>query len=445
MKNITAITLFWLSMAAALAGQTPSSQTVPPGPSGFFESPAADINKELPSWLVFGGEYRARFEGYTGGSFKPNTSDDYLLSRLKLDLTIKASSWLKLFIEGMDARSLEKSPEVAPFQNTWDIRQAYIELGDTEKDILGLRVGRQELLYGDQRLIGSSPWTNTEHAFDAFRGTARYKKYRLDMFVASVVNPVSGTWDHHLQGNNLDGLYGGIDRFGPRFVVEPYAMWRLEHGLKNEEGIVSKLDEKIVGARVVGTKLPYGLDYGAEMVKEFGSLGADKIQSWARHWVAGDTIKIRFFPRVYSEYNYASGDANAKDGIRGTFDQLYPTGHDKYGLADQVGWRNVRDFREGLELKPVKNVAAAFQYNDWYLASATDSLYNAAGTAIFHSATGTAGTHIGQEFDVTGSWTFARAFTVGAGVGHILPGQFLKAVTPGNPYTYPFMMANWKF
>jgi hypothetical protein len=447
MRNKTSIILLWLSAAVALSAQGLATSPSPP-PSGIaedLESPAAQINKGLPSWLIFGGDYRSRFEGYSGGSYKPNTTDAYLLSRLKLDLTIRPAAWMKFFIEGMDARALEKTPAVPTYQNTWDIRQAYIELGDTEKDIFGLRVGRQELMYGDQRLIGVSAWTNTERNFDAVRGTARYKGYRLDLFAASIVNPVTGTWDHHLQGNNLHGAYAGIDKLGPRLIIEPYVLWRLQHGVKNEENVISKLNEKIGGLRVVGSKLPGGLDYGMEVVREFGSLGSDKIQTWAGHWVVGRPTNVRFTPRVYAEYNYAGGDQKPTDGIRGTFDQLYPSGHDKLGFDDQVGWRNIKDFRAGLETKPRKNVTAAFEYNNWYLASATDALYNASGTAVFRSIAGTAGTHVGQEFDVTGTWAFAKAFTAGAGVGHILPGQFLKAVTPGNPYTYPYMMIAYKF
>jgi hypothetical protein len=454
MKTNTAIVLLSLSVAFALTAQPPAlqSSTPPsPAPSGLgqaLESPAAQIDKVLPSWLIFGGDYRSRFEGYSGGSFKHNTTDDYLLSRLKLRLTIAPTSWMKFFIEGMDARALEKTPAVPTYQNTWDIRQAYAEIGDFEKGIFGLRAGRQEFTYGDERLIGPSAWTNTEHSFDAIRGTARYKGYRLDLFASSIVNPVTGTWDHHLQGNNLHGAYGGIDKLGPRLVIEPYVLWRLEHGLKNEENVVSKLNEKIGGLRIVGKQLPGGLDYGMEVVREFGSLGSDKIQSWAGHWVAGRTTNIRFTPRVYAEYNYAGGDQKPTDGIRGTFDQLYPSGHDKMGFDDQVGWRNIKDLRAGLGTKPRRNATAVFEYNNWYLASATDALYNAAGTAVFRStagSAGTAGTHVGQEFDVTGTWTFAKAFTAGAGVGHILPGQFLKTVTPGNPYTYPYMMIAYKF
>lgn len=451
MKNETAIILLWLSLAVPLTAQTPDLVNQAPAAqatSGILEdleSPAAQFNKGLPSWLIFGGDYRSRFEGYSGASYKPNTTDAYVLSRLKLRLTIRPTSWMKFFMEGMDARVFDKTPAVPTYQNTWDIRQAYGEIGDFEKGVFGLRVGRQEFAYGDERLIGPSAWTNTERTFDAIRGTARYKGYRLDVFASSVVNPVTGTWDHHLQGNNLHGAYGGIDKLGPRLVIEPYVLWRLEHGLKNEENIVSKLNEKIGGLRIVGSKLPGGSDYGMETVREFGSLGSDKIQTWAGHWVLGRTTNIRFTPRVYAEYNYAGGDQHPTDGIRGTFDLLYPSGHDKLGFDDQVGWRNIKDLRAGFETKPRRNVTAIFEYNNWYLASATDALYNAAGTAVFRSITGTAGTHVGQEFDVTGTWTFAKAFMAGAGVGHILPGQFLKNVTPGSPYTYPYMMIAYKF
>jgi hypothetical protein len=263
-------------------------------------------------------------------------------------------------------------------------------------------VGRQEMSYGDQRLIGVANYTNTEHVFDAIRGTAKYKGYRLDIFASSIVNPVTGALDHHTEGNNFHGLYAGIDKFGPRLVIEPYAMWRLQHGVKNEESVVSKLNEKVGGIRIVGKQLPGGFDYGTEMVREFGSLGQDKIQSWAGHWGGGDTLKVPFTPRVYAEYNFATGNQNAHDGIRATFDQLYPTGHDKMGFDDEVGWRNIKDFRSGVETKPYKNVTLNFEYNNWWLDSKTDSLYNAAGTALFTSAAGTAGTHVGQEFDVTG-------------------------------------------
>jgi hypothetical protein len=432
--------MFRFLFILAFAGSTAFAQSDPPD-----FSPAAEINSVLPSWLTFGGQYRARFEGYTGGNFKPESTDDYVLSQLRLNLLIHPTSWLKLYVEGMDARSFAKSPALPPYQNTWDIRQAYVELGDTEKEPAALRVGRQELKYGDQRLVGNADWTNTGHLFDAVRGTLHYQGYRLDIFAASIVNPVTGTWDHHQEGNNLDGLYGGLDKLIPNGTIEPYIFWRLQPRVKDEEGKIANVDEKVPGVRVAGT-LPLGFNYGTEMVREFGSLGADKIEAWAGHWVVGRTAtSVRWKPRVYAEYNYASGDKNPKDGIRGTFDTLYPSGHDLYGMADQVGWRNIEDFRTGAGIQATNTISMAVEYNNWFLASAKDALYAASGAAVVRSAAGTAGTHVGQELDISGKWQVRKPLLVGAGFGYIFPGEFLKKTTPGTPYTYPYVMAVWKF
>ena len=408
-------------------------------------SPATEFNKGLPAWIRFSGEYRTRFEGYSGGSFKPNTTDAYWLSRVRLEFTLQPVSWLKFFAQGQDARAIAKQPGIPPYENVWDIRQGYLELGDIEKTTFALRVGRQEVAFGDERLLGPSNWTNAARTFDAIRGTARYKGYRVDLISASVVNVVDDTWDHHQQSNNLHGAYGSITKLVPGTTIEPYLFWRLQPRVKNEAGVVANLDEKVPGIRWVG-KLSHGFDYQVEMVREFGSLGSDKVQAWAGHWVVGSTAaKVFMAPRVWTEYNYASGDRNAKDGVRGTFDQLYPSAHDKYGFADQIGWKNIKDLRAGVELKPAKAWKTTVEYNNWYLANPFDSLYATSSTALFRSTTGTAGTHVGQELDFIGTWAISKPLQAGAGIGHIFPGEFLKKTTPGNAYTYPYAVLTWKF
>jgi hypothetical protein len=429
-------------LTTALWGQTALS---PQASTPSFYSPVSELNGVLPAWLRFDADFRTRFEGYSGGSFKPNTSDIYALTRLKIGMTIRPTSWLKFFGEGYDARAIAKSPAIPPYQNTWDIRQAYVELGGTESGTFGVKVGRQVINLGDQRLVGESPWTNAERTFDAAVGTVRSHGYRLELISASVVNEVDGTWDHHQQGNDLHGLYGGIEKLVPDAVIEPYVFWRVQPGVKDEEGVVSKVNEKVPGVRWAG-KLPYGLDYGMEMVREFGSLGPDRIQAWAGHWMVGRVTKsLPWSPRLYGEFNHASGDANPKDGIRGTFDQLYPSGHDKYGLSDQIGWKNMNDFRAGLETKPRKNVGLNVEYNDWFLASRCDAMYNSSGTALFRVSNGSAGTRIGQEMDLIATWNVFQPLQVGAGFGHIFPGQFLHIATPGVAYSFPYLMLGYKF
>ena len=295
-------------------------------------------NRYLPAWLQLGGEYRARLEGYAGGGFKNDNSDDYLLSRLRLNLNIQPEDWFQIRLQAQDARALWKTLPAPPYQDTMDLRMAYLELGNAEKKGIALRAGRQEINFGDQRLVGSSNYTNNARTFDAVRLTLRHGGYRLDTFASTVVQAVDGEFDRpfRTRADNLYGLYGGMERLVPKAVLEPYVLWRVTRNLKTEAGKPGNRDFKTYGLRWVG-KLPLHFDYNTEMAAQAGSLGADRIRAWAGHWQFGYTrAAAAWKPRLVAEYNFASGDKNPHDGTRGTFDQLYPTAHDKYGLADQV-------------------------------------------------------------------------------------------------------------
>ncbi|MEO7142095.1 MAG: alginate export family protein [Bryobacteraceae bacterium] len=410
-------------------------------------SPMDEVNGQLPYWLRFTGEERLRLEGFSGGGFQPDNSDGYLLNRFRFNMKLLPASWLKFQFQVEDSRVWfkDQKPYGPPYQNTWDLRVAYVELGNTEKGLAGLRVGRQELSFGDERLVGPSPWSNTPRTFDAARGTLRHGKFRVDIFASSVVAIQDGQVGESQAGNDLHGIYGGLDNVIPNSTLEPYVFWRLAPRMKAETGGLGNLDSKTIGVRWVG-KLPANFDYGTEMALQRGSLGTDSIRAWAGHWVTGYTFaNLRPRPRLMVEYNYASGDANAKDGVRGTFDQLYPSDHDKYGLVDQVGWKNIHHLRSGVELKPRAKWAMSAKYSSYWLADAHDALYTTANVVLARSPSGAAGRFVGQEIDATALYTFSKQMQFGGGVGHIIPGEFLKKTTPGAGYTYPYILFNYAF
>lgn len=214
---------------------------------------------------------------------------------------------------------------------------------------------------------------------------------------------------------------------------------------KNQGGVGAKTDRKVYGARFVG-KLPANFDYNIEAVGQTGSVGADDIRASASHAALGYTLaKVKNKPRIVLEYNYASGDETPTDGRQQTFDQLYPTGHDKLGLSDQVGWKNIHDLRAGVEFKPIPKISAAVFYHSWWLASPTDALYNAAGNATVRVASGTAGRHVGQEASIQGTYALSAMTSIGAGYANVFPGTFLKNATPGKQYRSPYVMLTHSF
>ena len=431
------------------ADPTPAPQvpgSAPQDPLRF--SPAGALNDRLPKWLQFDGEYRARLEaGLTGKLFHANTSDTYFLNRFRFGVTVRPTNWLKFYAQGVDARAFDKNPpETNGFYDRSDLRLAYIEVGDTEKGTLALRAGRQGFYFGDGRLVAESLWSFPgARAFDAVRLTARHNGYRLDAFASSPtrINPDGFTEPSF--GNNLHGLYGGIEKLIPQAVVEPYVFWRIGALVTGEDSIKGDLNFKTYGFRWVG-KLPAGFDYATEVAFERGKVADSDFNAWAGHWVLGHTWKSRFKPRFFAEYNYATGDNNPKDGTVETFNVLYPSTHLKWGETDQVGWSNIHDVRGGFEIVPARNWTASTNYHSYWLANVHDGLYTANGSvAIPRVSAGTAGRWVGQEADVQASRKFHNGLELGAGVGHIFPGTFIRLAASDYGYTYPYIMTIYKF
>ncbi len=390
-----------------------------------------ELNKELPHWMSFFGEERVRWESYH--------SDGYLLQRFRVGLTLKANSWFKIVSETQDARVFFQAAVPAPpYQNTWDLRQAYAEFGDIEKSPIALRVGRQEIRLGGERMVGVSNWTNTSRSFDAARLTLRHGRFRLDTIASSVVVLRDGQVGSADAGNNLHGFYGFITDLIPNSTLEPYLLWRLQPHTAAESGGTGTLDSKLSGVRWVGKVK--AADYAVGLVFENGSLVKDNINAWASHWLAGYTFQhYAWTPRIFAEYNFATGDPNPKDGQHNTFDQLYATNHDRYGLADEIGWRNMEHIRFALDTTPSRKWAASLHYNLYWLEDAHDALYDTRGNVVAHVANGSAGRWVGSELDMFARHQIGKSSQIGAGYAHMFKGTFLQIATPGKSFNVPYL------
>jgi hypothetical protein len=269
----------------------------------------------------------------------------------------------------------------------------------------------------------------------------------VSAFAASVVVPLISGISHHQEGNNIYGLYGAVDRLLPHSTLEPFMLWRVQPSVSVETTAKVKTgrqDEKAYGARYKGTALGT-LDYSCEAVMERGTDGPNLIRAWGTTGGVGYRLnQIFFHPRAFAQYDYASGDKNPSDGTHNTFDTMYASGHDRFGITDQFGWQNLVAERAGFTLEPHRRWTVTAQYLNFSLASATDSLYNSSGSSIVRDATGKSGTHVGEEFDVYSWYEVSRNVSVGVGVGHIMPGTFLADTTKGPTYNYPYFAINFK-
>jgi hypothetical protein len=163
----------------------------------------------------------------------------------------------------------------------------------------------------------------------------------------------------------------------------------------------------------MGRKVAFPVDYISEVALQAGSWAGDRIGSWMGHWVLGETLADAVHkPRLFVEYSRASADATVKDGYHGTFDPLFPSSHDKYGLTDLFCSSNSVHFRAG------------FQH---------DGLCVSNKLAIASTKV-PGGTHIGQEADLQAQWAAARTTLLTVAYGRLFADEFLQKSASGVPY-----------
>ncbi len=415
--------------------------------------PAQDRAGPTERRLIARGEVRVRWEGrwgqLLGRGVEARSQDGYVLTRVRIGLEGRLTPWMRVFVQGQDAQALgfRANPDPPIVEDTFDLRQAYVEAFDQKRQGWGLQLGRQELRFGDERLVGPFEWSNTARSFDAVRVFYARSRYRVDAFASSVVVIRDGAFNTHRAGENLHGVYGSF-RARSGTVGEGYWLWRTQPHVVGERGERGDADVFTLGTRWVGTVSP-PLAYRLEAAMQWGRWAQDRIRAHAVHaqlqyqmWSAG------LSPRVLLEYNQASGDSDPRDGRRQTFDQLYPTNHDKYGIADVVGWRNMRNLRLGLGLQLGPRATAQVDYHTFWLVSPHDALYSAGGVPIARlrrAELTPLPTHVGHEVDVDIRVPLSRTVSFSAGYAHLFPGRFLTQAAPGATISFAYMMLSYRF
>jgi hypothetical protein len=139
-------------------------------------------------------------------------------------------------------------------------------------------------------------------------------------------------------------------------------------------------DVNTIGSRYVGAENILVWDF--EGMYQFGEHTSQTISASAA--TAGGGLHFADLPMnpiFWIYYDYASGSHDPGHGEYGTFNQLFPNGHNYFGWTDLVGRQNIEDLNFQTWFFPSNWITAGVQYHILRL----DALYNAAGAVVnFH-------------------------------------------------------------
>jgi hypothetical protein len=411
-----------------------------------------DLGAQFRPRYVYQTYFAVPGAGPTAVDFRANTPEsenDFLLLRTRVHAGYSPTDWLTVFGEGQNSSSTGDKRNPNPQSNgPFDLHQGYIRLGGTEPLPLTLTVGRQELKYGDERLVGPFDWDNIGRSFDAAKLRYEQKAFWVDAFVGRVVIPNDNAFDQPNWDDWFSGVYGSTRSLVPRtelqlyFLADNASAGSPRHITTYGKGN-SPRDIYTIGSRF--QTLPgqlNGWDLNGEFAGQFGNfeytpgtpgvVNGQRLNqlAYATHIEGGYTFaKTDFKPRLALGFDYGSGDGNPRDNEHNTFVNLYPTNHKFYGQMDFFSWQNLINPYFKTTMTPVKNLSLALTYNAFWLASTSDFFYQinqaprTTGGYAIHPGNGR---FAGHEVDLVGTYQPAAFVQLQAGFGHFFTGDYVN-------------------
>jgi hypothetical protein len=374
--------------------------------------------------LTVGGQARLRFESETDKDFGVSSPshDAFLLQRYFIHTDFRHVSGMRFFIQGKFAYSNDRDKGGEDtLENYADFHQAFMDipLGSTI-----WRLGRQELQYGNQRLISPLDWGNLRRSFDGIKVAADLDDWRIEAFaVRPVVNDIKRL-DSSDQDRDFYGLY--TTHKGTEKLASDYYFLVLKDNRQttNSNGRTGRQTVYTLGTRLYGKQGNW--DYETEFGSQFGTYAGDRIRAWMATAGGGYTFSdVDMQPKISLFYDYASGDSDPTDGTHETFNQLFPLGHAYFGYLDRVGRRNIHAIKAQFKVKPSRKLTAWADFHTFFLDTNNDALYGANGKPL-RPATGSGSDSVGHELDITVKYIINRHTTALAGWAHMWPGGFIE-------------------
>lgn len=361
--------------------------------------------------VTLSGEVRIRTEldGRTPGT----SSDMVSLLRTRLGVSVEPSERVRAVVRISDSRAFgeESNTLTDASADHLDLHEGFIEW--TSLAGTRLRVGRQELAYGDERLIGTVGWANVTRSFDGVQLRLPVGGWTVDGFGATLreFDAVGATG---VDPRANEGLARDQSLFGVWATDGPHDLFAIV------ESRVAGSGQHDVFRRTVGghaTQPLGGFTLDATAAFQFGTtVGNDDLTRDISAWLVSGSVAHQFAgplaPRLALQVDLLSGDDHPLDDRYGAFNTLYATNHKFYGFMDlildpasQLAGRGLADIALRGALRPAA----------WQLGLDLHRL------ALMVDRSGTTGRTLGTELDATLGRTLAKGLGLSTGASIFQP------------------------
>jgi alginate export protein len=414
-----------------------------------------DLIKYIPlfNWgqdyfLTLGGELREQYEFIENDNFGRGSvnSDGYWLQRLMVHSDWHFGPFVRAFVQLKSDIEEGRKPGPRPIdRKRLDFNQAFVDFSyprvnlSAEKSYFTLRLGRQEIDLGDERLISVREGANSRQSFDGARLIFNSPKARVDLFGLRLDADRPGyfdndpSWSHE----NLWGLYSTIPLTTKstaatlnNISLDLFYIGFSHDGAQFNQGVGDEIRHSI-GGRLWRAHHINGLDFNLLGVYQFGTFGGEQIRAFSTAIDAGYKLQdVRWAPRIACSLQISSGDSSPHDARLETFNAMFPAGY-YYGggLVGQVGPANAIILQPELDLHPTTTLGIYLKGLFVWREDTADGLYNTPGNLI-RSGSANNKRYVGASPEILVTQQLGRHAIFSVSYYHFYRGGFLTQNQP---------------
>ena len=417
-------------------------------PGWYTKTKYNPLSKNGAMYFSLGGETRYQYFYFKHEDWgeAPKDKDGYILTRYLAHVDFHAGKYVRSFIQLQSSLANGKLTRPSGVEeNQLDLHQAFIDIVlpvFSKPQKLLFRFGRQELMFGSQRLVAVRDGPNNRQSFDGVKLMYSNDRFKADAFFSHYVLSRQNIFDDGFNKNTkFWGTYIVVNKIPFLQNADIYYLGLSKAAAVFDDGQGKELRHSI-GARI--WKKSGDWQYDFEGLYQFGKLASNRITAWTISSNTSYRFKSsRFSPQLGLKTELITGDKNYNDGKLNSFNPLFPRGA-YFGLAALIGPSNLADIHPSVSFELSKTIDLNFDCDVFWRYSANDGIY-APNVSMIYSGKNSSSKFIGEQYAAELAYTPNAFLYFRAELTWFKTGAYLKAVSPGRDILFTGLTAQLKF
>jgi hypothetical protein len=399
--------------------------------------------------ISFGGELREQYQHFGNSNFGDapptfkSTTFNQVWHRIMAHSNIEIGSKTRIFLQlNSTYRFFNENPLTPQIdENRLSLHQAFIDY--KFNDNWAIRLGRQEMGYGNNRLITFREGPNTRLTFDAAIVKFANSKRKIDFLAISPVISIPYAFDDELFKEYVFGIYANEKIIDKKLLLDYYGLHFMSDRRKYNFAS-GKEQRQTFGFRLFSQNARF--NYEVETNLQTGTFDTKNILAY------GFSSDLNYVLNVKSKFtlgivtNYFTGDQDNLDDKLNTYNPIFAK--PSYGLAAPIGSSNIININPYVRINPLEKLTVYSGVYFMQRQSVFDGTYSPAMAQVRLSPSNLFVSNekaIGKQYALELNYQYNNNLSFASDFAYFDSGKYVNETGKGKNITYFSLKTAYKF